>query len=116
MTEDGVRLNISVALQYLAAWLAGNGAVGINNLMEDAATAEISRAQLWQWIRHRTPLAGDGNMTPDDYCRIRDEELEKLRAAGATPELDKARELMDELVLGREFAEFLTLSAYPMLG
>jgi malate synthase len=116
VTLEGVRLNISVALQYLEAWLRGNGAVGINNLMEDAATAEISRAQLWQWIRHRTPLADDGNMTPDVYCGLRDEEMARLRESIGSPELEKACQLMDELVLGDEFVEFLTLIAYPLLA
>jgi malate synthase len=117
VTEAGVRLNVSVALQYLEAWLRGNGAVAINNLMEDAATAEISRAQLWQWIRHRTPLDGEDAMTPDVYTRIRSEEMERLRAAGvSTPELVKACKLLDELVLGNEFVPFLTLPAYPHLA
>ena len=118
VTEGGIRLNISVALQYVEAWLRGNGAVGINNLMEDAATAEISRAQLWQWIRHRTPIAGDGVMTPDEYCRLRDEEVEKLRAdrGGDTADLDRAVKLLDDLVLGAEFTEFLTLPAYQLLS
>ncbi|HEX8209803.1 MAG TPA: malate synthase A [Longimicrobium sp.] len=117
VTEAGVRLNVSVALQYVEAWLRGNGAVAINNLMEDAATAEISRAQLWQWIRHRTPLDGDGAMTPDVYTRIRNEEMERLRAGGvSTPELATACKLLDELVLGNEFIPFLTLPAYPHLA
>ena len=118
VTEGGIRLNISVALQYVEAWLKGNGAVAINNLMEDAATAEISRAQLWQWIRHRTPIAGDGVMTPDVYTRIRDEEVEKLRGArgGDTADLERAARLLDDLVLGDEFTEFLTIPAYQLLG
>jgi malate synthase len=116
VTEEGVRNNVSVALQYIEAWLAGNGAVAINNLMEDAATAEISRAQLWQWIRHRAPLEGDGEMTPDVYCRIRDEEMEGLgRAREDTRDLECARQLLDDLVLGDEFGEFLTLPAYALL-
>ncbi|HEX8671707.1 MAG TPA: malate synthase A [Longimicrobium sp.] len=117
VTEAGVRLNVSVALQYVEAWLRGNGAVAINNLMEDAATAEISRAQLWQWIRQRSPLDDDGAMTPDVYTRIRNEEMERLRESGvSTPELATACTLLDELVLGNEFIPFLTLSAYPHLA
>jgi len=118
VTEAGIRLDISVALQYVEAWLKGNGAVGINNLMEDAATAEISRAQLWQWIRHRTPVAGGGVMTPDLYCRLRDEEVATLRAArgGDTADLDRAVQLLDDLVMGDHFAEFLTIPAYQLLG
>jgi malate synthase len=116
ITLDGVRNNVSVALQYLEAWLQGNGAVAINNLMEDAATAEISRAQLWQWIRHRSPLQDDGEMNPDVYCRVRDEEMAKLAAEREdTRDLECARKLLDDLVLSREFAEFLTLAAYPLL-
>ncbi|HEX2191146.1 MAG TPA: malate synthase A [Longimicrobiaceae bacterium] len=117
VTEEGVRNNVSVALQYLEAWLGGNGAVAIYNLMEDAATAEISRAQLWQWIRHRTPLADGRAMNPDVYCAVRDEEMEKLRAGREdTRCLDDAEELLDELVLGDEFIPFLTLPAYARLG
>jgi malate synthase len=118
VTEGGIRGNVSVALQYVEAWLRGNGAVAINNLMEDAATAEISRAQLWQWIRHRTRLAGGGEMTPDLYCRLRDEEVAKLTAAraGDTADLERAVKLLDELVLGPKFVPFLTLPAYEMLS
>jgi malate synthase len=117
VTEEGVRLNVNVALQYVEAWLGGNGAVAIHNLMEDAATAEISRAQLWQWIRHRTPLADGRSMNPDVYCAIREEEMAKLRAErGAdTRCLEKAVELLDELVLGAEFIPFLTLPAYSRM-
>jgi malate synthase len=117
VTLEGVRNNVNVALQYIEAWLQGNGAVAIHNLMEDAATAEISRAQLWQWIRHRSPLDGDGAMTPDVYCRIRDEEMEALAATREDRRcLDRARALLDDLVLSNEFTEFLTLPAYPLLG
>jgi malate synthase len=119
ITEDGVRLNVSVALQYIEAWLQGNGAVAIYNLMEDAATAEISRAQLWQWIRHRAPLEGDGAMTPDVYARVRDEEVARLCEGreDAAPGrcLADATELLDRLVLGAEFIPFLTLPAYQLL-
>jgi len=117
VTEAGVRLNVSVALQYMDAWLRGNGAVGIYNLMEDAATAEISRAQLWQWIRHRAPLADDGVMTPDVYARIRDEEVAKL-CEGRDPNdrcFHEAVELLDKLVLASEFEPFLTIPAYRLL-
>ncbi|HEV2734844.1 MAG TPA: hypothetical protein VGV85_08385, partial [Longimicrobiaceae bacterium] len=116
VTEEGVRLNVNVALQYVEAWLGGNGAVAIHNLMEDAATAEISRAQLWQWIRHRTPLADGRSMNPDVYCAIRVEEMAKLRAERQdTRCLDRAVELLDELVLGAEFIPFLTLPAYSRM-
>ncbi|HEX8694531.1 MAG TPA: malate synthase A [Longimicrobium sp.] len=117
VTEAGIRNNVSVALQYLEAWLGGNGAVGINNLMEDAATAEISRAQLWQWIRHRTEMAEGGPVTPDLYCRVRDDELARLREGRAdTADLERARKLLDELVQSSEFTQFLTIPAYQLLG
>jgi malate synthase len=118
VTEGGIRGNVSVALQYVEAWLRGNGAVAINNLMEDAATAEISRAQLWQWIRHRAQVAGGGEMTPDLYCRLRDEEVAGLREARGddTADLERAVKLLDELVLGPKFVPFLTLPAYEMLS
>ncbi|HEX6373722.1 MAG TPA: malate synthase A [Longimicrobium sp.] len=120
ITEGGARLNVNVALQYIEQWLMGNGAVAIHNLMEDAATAEISRAQLWQWIRHRSPIQddgdGDGFFTPDDYIRLRDAEMEVLKAEREDPRcLEAARELLDELVLSEEFAPFLTLPAYERL-
>jgi malate synthase len=121
VTEAGVRLNVSVALQYLDAWLRGSGAVAINNLMEDAATAEISRAQLWQWLRHGTPTDGGRPLTRERYESIRAEELEALersRDPGAAPSAGRLREaaaLLDELVLAETFVPFLTLRAYPML-
>ncbi|MBB4637722.1 malate synthase A [Longimicrobium terrae] len=120
VTEEGARLNVNVALQYIEAWLQGNGAVGIHNLMEDAATAEISRAQLWQWIRHRTPILndgdGDGFFTPDDYTRIRDAEVDALRAGREDARhLEAACRLLDDLVLNAEFTAFLTLPAYALL-
>ena len=80
ITEKGVRTNINVALQYLEAWLRGVGCVPIYNLMEDAATAEISRAQLWQWIRHGATLADGRRMTRELYASLVPEELEKIRA------------------------------------
>ncbi|HET6762423.1 MAG TPA: malate synthase A [Longimicrobiaceae bacterium] len=117
VTEAGVRLNVSVALQYMDAWLRGNGAVGIYNLMEDAATAEISRAQLWQWIRHRAPLHEGEVMTPDVYARVRDEEVARL-CEGRDPNdrcFHEAVELLDKLVLASEFEPFLTIPAYRLL-
>ena len=114
ITEDGVRLNVSVALQYLDAWLNGNGAAAINNLMEDAATAEISRAQLWQWIRHGSRLRDGRAMTVELYRQVRDEELENLGGAGAR-RLADAAEILDALVTNDEFEEFLTLRAYGYL-
>lgn len=115
VTEDGVRLNVSVALQYLDAWLNGNGAAAINNLMEDAATAEISRSQIWQWMRHGAALEDGRNVTAELYKTIRAEELDKLGGAG-TSRLGEAAELLDQLVLSDDFTEFLTFPAYEKLA
>jgi malate synthase len=120
VTMTGVENNVAVALQYLEAWLRGNGAVAINDLMEDAATAEISRAQLWQWIRHGVPLPGGGEvgrMNADVYRSVRDRILERLQrtAGGGDTRFHEAAELLDRLVLDDEFAEFLTLDAYLRL-
>ncbi len=116
ITEDGVRNNISVALQYLAAWLAGNGCVPIYNLMEDAATAEISRTQLWQWLYHGVKLENGEPFTQKLYKTWHQEELENVRKTfGDLYDADcltRASVLLDELVLAKELAEFLTLPAY----
>jgi malate synthase len=112
VTEAGLRNNISVGLQYLNAWLQGNGAVAIFNLMEDAATAEIARAQLWQWIHKRAKLADGRPVTASLYQSLKVEELDKL---GGLPRAREAVELLDALVLSHEFAEFLTPAAYRRL-
>jgi len=112
ITEEGMRLNISVALQYMAAWLSGKGAVAINNLMEDAATAEISRAQLWQWICHGVTLADGRQVSHKMYRELRDEEFHKL---GNMPNLNEAAELLDEMVVCGGFKPFLTMRAYDMM-
>jgi malate synthase len=112
VTEAGVRGNVSVALQYLEAWLRGAGAVAINNLMEDTATAEIARAQLWQWIRHATP----DETAPVTLARVRSylkEELEARIVGGGR--WQEAAELLDALVSAEQFPEFLTLMAYARL-
>ena len=114
VTEAGLRTNVSVAVQYLASWLAGVGAAGINNLMEDAATAEISRAQLWQWIRHGTRLADGRAVTRELYGAVRDEERKKLDSYHLA-HLDAAVRLLDGLVLASDFTEFLTIPAYREL-
>ncbi len=114
-TEAGLRANVSVALAYLDSWLRGNGAAALNNLMEDAATAEIARSQLWLW-RFRGDRLDDGRaITPGMYAAIRDEELTALggRSSGR---LADAAALLDSLVLSDDFAEFLTLGAYDLLG
>jgi malate synthase len=103
VTEEGLRNNVSVGIQYLAAWLRGSGAVAINNLMEDAATAEISRSQIWQWLRH-------GRVTEADVQRIVDEEVATLG-----PDYEPAREIFERIATEPEFVEFLTLPAYERL-
>ena len=106
ITDDGLRNNVSVGIQYLAAWLNGSGAVAIFNLMEDAATSEISRSQVWQWLRH-------GRVTREDVDRVVAEEAAKLEGA---PGLGEARALFEQVATGEEFVEFLTLPAYDHLG
>ena len=108
VTEPGIRANIRVALAYLDAWLGGTGAAAIDNLMEDAATAEIARSQLWLW-RQR------GLLSVERYATIRDEELARLGGANEG-RLGDARDLLDRLVLDDDFAEFLTQRAYTLLG
>ncbi len=119
VTLEGVRTNVDVALQYLDAWLGGNGAAAIYNLMEDAATAEISRAQLWQWLRHgvTTKDGATSGAKVDEalYRRVRDEELKRLTDAHGARRYAEAATLLDGLVLDREFATFLTLPAYERL-
>jgi malate synthase len=107
VTDDGIRANVRVALAYLESWLGGTGAAAIDNLMEDAATAEIARSQLWLW-RSR------GLLSVERYAKVRDEELARLGGA-ASGRLKDAWEILDHLVLDDEFAEFLTLRAYAML-
>ncbi|MBM3266824.1 MAG: malate synthase A [Candidatus Sericytochromatia bacterium] len=114
VTEAGVRKNVNVALQYLDSWLRGIGAAAIHNLMEDAATAEISRAQLWQWLHGGARLGSGETVDETLYRRIRGEELAALGGA-ATGRLAEAARLLDGLVLSGEFAEFLTVSAYASL-
>jgi malate synthase len=113
VTKAGVRGNVSVALQYLEAWLRGAGAVAINNLMEDTATAEIARAQLWQWIHHGTPDDTGRPVTLEVVRRYLDEEL-TIRTAAAGRWQDAAQ-LLDALLAADRFPEFLTLMAYRRL-
>ena len=114
VSEKGLRLNISVALQYINSWLNGVGAAAINNLMEDAATAEISRGQIWQWIQHAAELDDGRAITMGLYESLRDEELAALGGAGES-RFGDAVEILDQLVLNEEFTEFLTLPAYEYL-
>ncbi len=121
ITEQGLRTNVSVGVQYLEAWLRGSGAVPIFNLMEDAATAEISRAQVWQWIRHPRGVLSDGRkVTKELFRAVLEEELEKIKTSVAAERYAKgkfevARELFDKITTDEEFAEFLTLPGYAKL-
>jgi malate synthase len=118
VTEAGLRTNVSVALQYLAAWIGGSGAVAINNLMEDAATAEISRSQIWQWVRYGVELDTGAIVTTELVQQILDEEAGAL-AGGPLAEqkerLDQARTLFAQVALAPDFADFLTIPAYDLL-
>jgi malate synthase len=121
ITEAGVRTNVSVGIQYLASWLGGSGAAAINNLMEDAATAEISRAQIWQWLHHQARLADGRVVTRALVQEIEADELAQLRehlgeASFSGGRYDEARELFDQVALSEEFVPFLTLPAYAHLG
>ncbi len=120
VSEAGVRNNISVAIQYLEAWLRGAGAVAIYNLMEDTATAEISRAQVWQWLHLNEWLSDGRNLTPELYRQLLDEEMAKIERtvsaeAFARGRFTTARDLFDRLVTAPQFDEFLTLGAYRHL-
>jgi malate synthase len=120
ITVDGLRMNVSVSLQYMAAWLAGNGCVPINNLMEDAATAEISRAQIWQWIRHPKGVLDDGRkVTAELFRSMLEEERVRMNEPGhpysGTAYYDKAAKLLDEITTASDFPTFLTLAAYRNL-
>ena len=114
ITEAGVRNDASVAIQYVESWLRGTGAVALFDLMEDAATAEIARGQLWQWRRHGATLDDGRQMTAALYQQLRADELGKLRRFEGD-RFDDARALIDRLVLSDELADFLTLPAYELL-
>ncbi|MEE9199169.1 MAG: hypothetical protein V3U26_05170 [Dehalococcoidia bacterium] len=118
VTEAGLRNNVAVALQYLAAWLQGRGAVAINWLMEDTATAEIARAQVWQWMRRGAHLRDGRPVTEGLYREVRAQELAKLveaRGPDGDGHLDKAAQLLDELITAPTFTEFLTIPGYSYL-
>jgi len=118
ITESGVRENINVSLQYLAAWLGGNGCVPINNLMEDAATAEISRAQLWQWVHHATGILDEGtNINYGYFKALLREEMDKIAEQVGNNAFEsgfyrQAARLLDALTGNEQFTDFLTSSAY----
>jgi malate synthase len=113
ITQNGLRLNVSVAVEYLEAWLRGSGCVPLRHLMEDAATAEISRAQIWQWLKH-------DKIQLSDFKNTLSQELQQLRTrigdeAYITGKYDLAGQLLTEITTSQEFVEFLTLPAYSYL-
>jgi len=113
ITEEGLRSDVSVGFQYISFWLGGRGAAGINNLMEDAATAEISRSQIWQWVKH-------GRFDRDHVRKILDEEMEKIRADVGDEVWEKGRpdetkKIFEQVALSDEFPDFLTLPAYEYI-
>ncbi|MYN03732.1 malate synthase A [Pseudoduganella sp. DS3] len=116
ITEAGLRYNINVGIHYLGSWLNGNGCVPIHNLMEDAATAEISRSQVWQWIRSAKGVLEDGRKVSADMVRAMiPEELAKVKATapdGSTPAYDRAAQIFEEMSTSEAFEEFLTLPLY----
>lgn len=114
ITAQGVITNLRVAVQYVAHWLAGNGAVALNNLMEDAATAEISRTQIWQWLTFSARLDDGRVLTPETYAQLRGEALAGL-ASDQLPHFDAAIKLVDTLILAKDCEEFLTIPAYKLL-
>ncbi len=120
ITEEGVRQNINVGILYMESWLRGNGAVALYNLMEDAATAEISRTQLWQWLKHQCNLEDGRPFTAELYENLKKEEIEKIKNLVGEERYQKGRfneaiDLFDKLVLSEKCDEFLTLSAYELV-
>ncbi len=122
ITEAGIRNNINVCIQYMSSWMDGNGCVPIFNLMEDAATAEISRTQLWQWVHHGKGVLDDGRDVSSTLMRsCVQEELEAIRRQVGDADFSKgsyrrAAEMLETQTLSDEYVEFLTLPAYAMLG
>ncbi|NPC68154.1 malate synthase A [Corallococcus exiguus] len=119
-TEEGLRHNIRVGIQYTAAWLGGLGCVPLYNLMEDAATAEISRAQVWQWIHHEATLEDGRQVTPELFRTLLAEEMARMDREGATERygqahMEKSRALFEQLSTAPAFEDFLTLPAYEAL-
>jgi malate synthase len=120
ITEDGVRANIRVGIQYVEAWLQGNGCVPLYNLMEDAATAEISRAQLWQWIKHEAILNNGSAITNERFQLWLKEELDGIQSEVGIDRFEQgkfkeASQLFSEMITKNEFDEFLTIPAYQYI-
>jgi len=120
ITEGGLRTNVNVGFQYISFWLTGRGAAAINSLMEDAATAEISRSQVWQWVRHEMKLADGRIVTPELVRQILDEEMAKIRQAVGAETWSRGRpaetrEIFERVALAPDLIEFLTIPAYEYL-
>jgi malate synthase len=120
VTEKGLRNNVSVGVQYIASWLRGGGAAAVNNLMEDAATSEIARSQVWQWVYHRAKLKEGAEVSQELVKKVIDEELDKIRQAAGHQEYDEgrfedARAIFERVALEEDFVEFLTIPAYQLL-
>ena len=121
ITEEGLRTNISVGIQYMAAWLSGNGCVPLNHLMEDAATAEISRTQVWQWVHHEKGVLEDGRKVDVSLFRnVMQEELSKIQDSIGNSQFEagnyeKAANMFETIVLNDDLEEFLTLRAYDQI-
>jgi malate synthase len=117
ISEAGLRSNISVGIQYIESWLRGTGAAAIFNLMEDAATAEISRSQIWQWIHHGATLNTGQRITRELVLKLEQEELDKIRQGlsaetSSDNRFEEARQLFEQVALSQSYTEFLTLPAY----
>jgi malate synthase len=115
ITEAGLRWNIDVGIQYLEAWMRGNGCVPIYNLMEDAATAEICRAQVWQWVRHGAKLNDGRPVTADLVKRTIADVAESLRGSIGGEALARAARIYEQMMTSGDFPEFLTLVAYDYI-
>jgi malate synthase len=120
ITEEGLRNDISVGVQYIASWLRGVGAAAIDNLMEDAATSEIARSQVWQWVYHRAKLKEGSDVSLELVRKVVDEELDKIRQAighqeFAAGRFEDARGIFERVALEEDFVEFLTIPAYQLL-
>ena len=120
LTETGLRANVSVAFRYISFWLTGRGAAAIDNLMEDAATAEICRSQIWQWIRHHARLDDGRTVTVELVRQILDEETGRIRAevgeeVWAAGRPDDTRRVFERIALQEDLPEFMTQVAYELL-
>jgi len=116
ITENGLRMNVSVGIQYIESWMRGVGAAAINNLMEDVATAEISRSQVWQWVRHASQMAEGPTVNADLVRELAEDEMSRLRErygeeVWARGRFAEARQVFEEVALSKKFEPFLTLVA-----